>query len=136
MAIVTSTYRYKRPPRKRKPRTIEGSAIVTPVDPKKSRRRRDETAAAELGAVPPPGGADEAAMQSTTAGRSAGRDRSATPQPANDDRKSAIVTARKPGSRFSTVPDLTPEEHKRRGDAADALFREMKRRVTAAARTG
>jgi hypothetical protein len=27
-------------------------------------------------------------------------------------------------------PDMTPEEHKRRGDAADALFREMKRRAT------
>jgi hypothetical protein len=31
--IVTSTYRYKRPPRKRKPRTIEAPAIVT-IDPK------------------------------------------------------------------------------------------------------
>jgi hypothetical protein len=27
------------------------------------------------------------------------------------------------------VPDLTPEEHRRRGDLADALFREMKRRI-------
>jgi len=27
------------------------------------------------------------------------------------------------------VPDVTPEEHQRRGDAADALFREMKRRI-------
>jgi hypothetical protein len=47
-----------------------------------------------------------------------------------DDRKSAIVTARKPGPRSSSdVPDMTPEEHKRRGDAADAMFREIKRRV-------
>jgi hypothetical protein len=29
------------------------------------------------------------------------------------------------------VPDLTPEEHKRRGDAADAMFQEMKRRIIA-----
>ena len=36
----------------------------------------------------------------------------------------AIVTAR------SALPDMTPEEHKRRGDAADALFREMVRQVT------
>jgi hypothetical protein len=28
---------------------------------------------------------------------------------------------------------MTPEEHQRRGDAADALFREMKRKVTVAA---
>ena len=49
--------------------------------------------------------------------------------PANDDgpRKSAIVTARKPG--VHDMPDMTPEEHKRRGDAADALSREMKRQI-------
>ena len=41
--------------------------------------------------------------------------------------KSAIVTIRKPGKGY--VPDLTPEEHQRRGDAAEALFREMKRRI-------
>jgi len=28
--------------------------------------------------------------------------------------------------------DIAPEEHKRRGDAADALFQEMKRRIAAA----
>jgi len=38
-AIVTSTYRYKRPPRKRKPVAIEGPRIVSPADPKKGRRR-------------------------------------------------------------------------------------------------
>jgi hypothetical protein len=48
--------------------------------------------------------------------------------PANDDRKSAIVTVRRPG-RFGDVPDMTPEEHRRRGDAADALFREIVRRA-------
>ena len=54
----------------------------------------------------------------------------------DDDRKSAIVTAKKPrrGSRFGDVPDMTPEEHKRRGDAADALFREMKRQIAASKR--
>ena len=54
------------------------------------------------------------------------------PAPAND-HKSAIVTAKHPrrhGS-VSDVPDMTPEEHKRRGDAADALFREIVRRATA-----
>ena len=34
------------------------------------------------------------------------------PAPANDDRKSAIVTARRPRARSSAeVPDMTPEEH-------------------------
>ena len=42
------------------------------------------------------------------------------PAPANDDRKSAIVTARRPGADSVDVPDMTPEEHRRRGDAADA----------------
>jgi hypothetical protein len=27
------------------------------------------------------------------------------------------------------VPDLTPEEHRQRGDAADAMWRELKRRM-------
>ena len=50
--------------------------------------------------------------------------------------KSAIVTSRKPRSWRSDVPDMTPEEHKRRGDAADAMFREMKRKIAAAVRPG
>jgi hypothetical protein len=53
----------------------------------------------------------------------------ATPAPANDDRKSAIVTAKRRPGRFGDAPDLTPEEHRQRGDAADALFREMVRRA-------
>jgi hypothetical protein len=47
-----------------------------------------------------------------------------------DDRKSAIVTAKHPRRRsVPDVPDMTPEEHKRWGDAADALFRDMKRQI-------
>jgi hypothetical protein len=37
----------------------------------------------------------------------------------------AIVTAK------SALPDMTPEEHQRRGDARDALWRELVRRATA-----
>jgi hypothetical protein len=54
MAIVTSTYRYKRPPGKRKPVAIEAPAVVT-IDPKtrmaKEGRREtspDEKAAAKV----------------------------------------------------------------------------------------
>ena len=59
------------------------------------------------------------------------------PPSANDDAptnpvaaaaKSAIVTLKRK-SRFGDAPDLTPEEHKRRGNAADALWRELVRRV-------
>jgi hypothetical protein len=48
----------------------------------------------------------------------------------NDDRKPAIVTIKRK-SRFGDAPDLTPEELQRRGEAADALWRELVRRATA-----
>jgi hypothetical protein len=66
-------------------------------------------------------------------------DRVEEPAPANDNRpetstsmdppKSAIVTVKRPG-RFGDVPDMTPEEHRQRGDAADALFRKIVRLAT------
>jgi hypothetical protein len=52
--------------------------------------------------------------------------RKATPLPANDDgepRRSEIIT------KWPAGEEMTPEEHKRRGDAADAMFQEMKRRI-------
>jgi hypothetical protein len=42
-----------------------------------------------------------------------------------------IVSARKPGSQRRVVPNLSPEEVKRRGDAAEAVWRELVRRATA-----
>jgi hypothetical protein len=175
--IVTSTYRYKRPPGKRKPVEIEGPAVVT-IDPKTRVAKKgsretspDEKAAAKV---------REASSIARPRTQMAGQGQSSTkpPRPANDDRKppppagrksaivtvrdrktvqrqreqqqmaqlmqgdsqpailpnagknSAIVTARKPGKAIPDgwLPD-TPEEHKRRGDAADALFREIVRRV-------
>jgi hypothetical protein len=93
MTIVHYEYRYKRPPRKKKPVALEVPAVVR-AEPT---RRPGNTRPADV----------------------------------DDDRKpapaSAIVTIRKPGKGY--VPDLTPEEHQRRGDAAEALFREMKRRI-------
>ena len=49
---------------------------------------------------------------------------------ADQPKRSAIVTARKPGKAIpdGLLPD-TPEEHQRRGDAADAMFQDMKRRI-------
>jgi hypothetical protein len=118
--IVTTHYRYKRPRRKKKPVAIEVPAIVTG---KGSRRPADSQMAAEVISRTP--------QPSTT--QDERRDRAVTPggkpKPANDYRKSAIVTIRRPGKRFADVPDMTPEEHKRRGDGADAMFREMKRQI-------
>ena len=70
----------------------------------------------------------KAATQPTTANDPA-RDQFVTGKP-------AIVTARKPRTWRNDVPDMTPEEHQRRGDAADALFREMKRRIATFMRPG
>ena len=57
--IVTTHYRYKRPPRKRKPVAIEAPAIVTA---KSSRRPNLEAkAAAEVQRAPVPGGGGNAA---------------------------------------------------------------------------
>jgi hypothetical protein len=111
MAIVTTSYRYKRPPRKRKAVALEVPAVVRKSD----RRQRGREAAAESGEVPRlVGEAGESIAQ---------------PVPAPDDRKPAIITIRGRGKRFADVPDMTPEEHRRRGDAADALWRELVRRV-------
>ena len=94
--IVTSTYRYKRPPRKRKAVPLEGPAIVRRVKP----AQRQPPILRHLFA---------------TDGR---RSRRSSPPSAGR-------------SRFGDAPDMTPEEHRRRGDAADALFREIVRRSTA-----
>jgi hypothetical protein len=49
---------------------------------------------------------------------------------ANDDRKPSIVTIKRK-SRFGDAPDLTPEEHQRRGEAAAALWHELVGQATA-----
>ena len=48
------------------------------------------------------------------------------PQPAI---AAPIVAHRAKPGRFGDAPDMTDEEHRRRGDAADALFRELVRRA-------
>ena len=108
--IVTYTHRPKRSPRKRKAVAIAWPAIVT----KASRRAPAD--------MPPVDDQEPAA-----------------PPPANDDApaapappaaKSAIVRVRRRGKRNADVPDMTPEERQRRGDAADALWVELVRRAT------
>ena len=41
-----------------------------------------------------------------------------------------VRTKSRRASVFADVPDITPEEHKRRGDAAQALWHELVRRAT------
>jgi hypothetical protein len=126
MTIVTTTYRYKPPPKRkgRKLAKITGPAVIAV---KGSRRpgplRGGGQAAAEV-------------RKENAHPQRAGDAQSSTkaPVPANDGRKSAIVTARKPQTWRSDVPDTTPEEYRRRGDTADALFREMKHKIADALR--
>jgi hypothetical protein len=137
ITIVTTTYRYKRP-RKRKAVAIAGPAVVRkraagPVEP-----RDQSNAGRAVTSAPATTTTTGAAVQKT---HSAETEQTADfgaastevpPQPANDGRKppAEIVTARRPGARRVDVPDLTPEEYQRRGEAADALWRELVRRAT------
>jgi hypothetical protein len=138
MPIVTSTYRYKPPPRNRKPIAIEAPAIVTPADPNKMRRP-----AARRKATPQPANDDgKTATSEQRASKSAivtaqGRktvqqQQMATLLAADQPKRSAIVTARKPGKAIphGLLPD-TPEERDRRGAAADAMFQQFKRLIAA-----
>ena len=115
--IVTTHYRYKPPPRKRK-------AVAAGCTGDRA-AEAEASGAARCRAEPPGDRAKGEAPQRQPPGspESAYSDK---PQPIDlpaplptDGKKSAIVTARKPGKRYADVPDMTPEEHQRRGDAAD-----------------
>ena len=120
--VVTSIYRYKRPPRKRKPVRLEAPAIVrrgtkpeTPPAPANDDRKPAIVTVSGHGPAAVADGSVEPRSQPTAA---------VTP-------RSAIVTARRPGARPSVeVPDMTREEHQRRGDAATELWRELVHRAT------
>ncbi len=90
----------------------------------------------------PPKRVKAAVIEGPSIVRSGGKQSNLLPKlhtsPGTEEGKPGIVTARKPrASRFGDVPELTPEEHRRRGDAADALFREIARcTLTVAGRPG
>jgi hypothetical protein len=86
--IVRTTYRYKRPPRRKKPVALEVPAVVKAADPAR---------ASKQGRGSPPAPAND------------GR----TPTPlAAADKNPAIVSIRQRG-RFGYAEDLTPEELRR-----------------------
>jgi hypothetical protein len=113
--IVTSAYRYKRPPRRKKPAALEVPAVVAA---KRSRRLIWEKAAAELQLAP-------------VSKEKQGAVQPSTPREAARVVPAAIVTIKRQTARIlppGLLPD-TPEEHRRRGDAADAIWRELVRRT-------
>ena len=132
--IVTTHYRYKRPPRKKKAVALEVPAIV-----------RKGAAMPETTPAPASDDRKPAIVTVSDKKRLAKTDRPATvavgsdaapssidtprPQAAAVTPRSAIVTAKRPRSRFGDVPDMPPEEHSRRGEAATELWREMMRRT-------
>ena len=83
--IVTSTYRYKRPPRKRKAVPLEGPAVVT---------SRSKAAPAVVERVAKPGNDN--------------RPEPPTPLP-TDGKKSAVVTTTRRGRRPKPDPEIDPD---------------------------
>jgi hypothetical protein len=115
--IVRTAYRYKRPPKRKKPVTIEVPVVITAAT--KRRKVAAEAKAALKASIQMAPGESSTPTTSRPASAAAA--------------KSAIVTVRQKAARIlppGLLPE-TPEEHQRRGDAADALFREVVRRVTA-----
>jgi hypothetical protein len=136
--IVTTAYRYKPPPRKRKAVALAGPAIVRkavslPTDGQRKPGNDDRKPAP---ALRPTDETKSAIVTTTSRKREKFQNGTAEPDPEaasvnpTGGNKAAIVTVRRPGARRVNVPDLTPEEYQRRGDAADALWRELVRRAT------
>jgi hypothetical protein len=111
--IATTYYRYKRPPGKRKPVALEVPAVITTAS--KRKRASAEAKAALAASIERAPGELE-------------REPAGAPQRAT---KAAIVTIRQQAARIIPAGLLaeTPEEHQHRGDAADAMWRELVRRV-------
>jgi hypothetical protein len=127
--IVRTAYRYQRPPRKRQAVALGVPAVVKATDPVKARKRaKSAEPALANDEVPLSRIADFPAPASSTGAHLTDRKPVERPPPT----ASAIVTirSRKHALLAHLLEDMTPEEHRRRGDAADALFREVVRRAT------
>ena len=115
MTVVRTSYHYKRPPKRKKPVTIEGPAVITAA----SKRRKvaaEAKAALKASIKLAPGESPTPTASRTSSGGAA---------------KSVIISVRRKMARIippGLLPE-TPKEHRRRGDAADALFREIRRRI-------
>jgi hypothetical protein len=113
--IVRTAYRYKRLPGKWKPVTLEVPAVITTA----SKRRKvaaEAKAALKASIELAPGESPAPTTSRTSSGGAA---------------KSAIITVRRQAARIippGLLPE-TPDEHRRRGDAADAIWRELVRRI-------
>jgi hypothetical protein len=112
MTVVRTTYRDKRPPKKRRAAALEVPAVVMAAEPATASKRA------------------KSVMWTDFAATAAASD--AVPSSDRVAPSSAIVTIhrRKHVMLAHLLEDQTPEEFQRRGDAANALFREVVRRAT------
>ena len=142
MTIVRTDYRRKRPPKRKTSVVIPGSRIVSAKKPKpgptapaiKEAVTEQKRPAAQPAAITgprivtarKPRPKHGIGPEQIAAAREAAP---ADPPPAI--RKSAIVTASgtRAARRLPDVPEMTVEEHRRRGDAVEALFEEIARRA-------
>ena len=128
--IVTTHYRYKRPPPKRMrgPAALEVPAIARKSDAVAPPDRVETTALSTIKSkmARPPG------IVTTGKGRAGNDNREAgVPTPEQTGRSTIVRAKPRLRSAFGDAPDMTPEEHQRRGDASVALWREL---VAAAAK--
>jgi hypothetical protein len=122
--IVRSTYRYKRPPKRKKAVPLEVPAVLTISDKTRKRVAKADqllsvSSGSEVAAVAP--ATDDRKSAVVTA--------KPVLSPVTTTRPSAIVTARKPGKRYVDVPEVSADEHRRVGDLADAMMQEFKRKI-------
>jgi hypothetical protein len=113
---MTRIVRTERPPRRKRPVAFEVPVVATAK--KQPPPPIGERAAAEIKGHAPASGRSGALQPST-------------PRGAQRVVPAAILTIRRQSARI-IPPDLlaeTPEEHRRRGDAADTLFRDIVRRI-------
>jgi hypothetical protein len=132
--IVTYAHRYKRPPKKLKAVALEVPAVVRVSTGGQPGKGRAGNASGGHRKLPPQDRNDLPAI-APGKGRGVGpvvpvdgsdvRSDGATTQPAR-----IVRTRSRRASVFGDAPDMTPEEHKRRGEAADTLWRELVRRAT------
>ena len=153
MTIVRTDYRRKRPP-KRKTSPVIPMRIVSAKTPGPDPKKLDASSLSDRHPPAPPAIAEAVSEQKPAQAAAITGPRIVTakkprprsgigpeqiaaarrdPVPADPPpaaRQSAIVTAQSPKSgRFGPIPDFDAEEHRRRGDAAEALFREIVRRA-------
>ena len=132
--IVSTDYHYKPPPKRKKLIAIPNRIVTAkapkpkpsvPVTGKAVTRKQAPAAVTEPRIVTPTKRSPPRHVPTVSTEGPATTDvTSAAPPPA--ERKSAIVTASNPrAGRFGRVPEMDAEEYQRRGDAAEAFFREL-----------